>query len=386
MVGLIDLVQTLTSPHPLDRYLELVRPTLTLRDMRAEITHVRHSASDSVTLTLRPTWQWTGHRAGQYVQVGVLIDGVKHTRCYSPIDAQGRGNRRLRLTVKAHSHGLVSQYLYRHATPGMVVDLAPAAGTFALPDPRPERVLLISGGSGITPVLSMLRTLDREKHSGAVVFLHYAKAPEAVPHRAELEDIAARHDNFRIELRYPSCGVGERLGDPGAPAASADAAAAPDGMPWSCAADARPVGYFDYDTVEQLAPWFATGETFVCGPPALMDSVRRVYQAEGLEDRLHTEEFVLSTTPVDPADVTGTTTFSASGVQQANAGASLLEQAESAGLTPDYGCRMGICFSCTAVKRSGCTRDLRTGELDRDPDQPIQLCVSAAVGDVDIEI
>ncbi|WP_280276964.1 ferredoxin reductase [Nocardia wallacei] len=367
MVGLIDLVQTLTSPHPLDRYLELVRPTLTLRDMRAEVTHVRHSASDSVTLTLRPTWQWTGHRAGQYVQVGVLIDGVKHTRCYSPVDAQGRGSRRLRLTVKAHSHGLVSQYLYRHAAPGMVVDLAPAAGTFALPDPRPDKILLISGGSGITPVLSMLRTLDREKHPGAVVFLHYAKAPEAVPHRTELTDIAARHGNFHIELRYPSRGAGERLGSP-------------------VAAEARPVGHFDYDTVEQLAPWFATGEAFVCGPPALMDSVRRVYQAEGLENRLHSEEFIISTTPVDPADVTGTTTFSASGVQQANAGASLLEQAESAGLTPEYGCRMGICFSCTAVRRSGCTRDLRTGELDGDPDQPIQLCISAAVGDVDIEI
>ncbi|WP_024803117.1 ferredoxin reductase [Nocardia sp. BMG51109] len=416
MRGLVDLVQTLTSPHPIDRYLELVRPTLTLRDMRAEITHVRRSAPDSVTLTLRATRQWSGHRAGQYVQIGVLIDGVKHTRCYSPIDTQGRRDRHLRLTVKAHPDGLVSQYLFRHAAPGMVVDLAPAAGAFALPDPRPNRILLISGGSGITPVLSMLRTLADENYPGKLVFLHYAASPEAVPHRPELEDIAQRHNNFRIELRYPSRAVGERPGSPGSDAAprtageteraadslpvdpasggsgptdvaaQADSADASGGAPWSCAAPARPVGYFGYDTLEQLAPWFAAGEAFVCGPPALMTAVRRVYRAEGLDDRLHTEEFTLSAPPVDPAGVTGATTFSVSGVRADNTGDSLLNQAESAGLTPEYGCRMGICFSCTAVRRSGCTRNLRTGELDGDPDQPIQLCINAAVGDVDIEI
>ncbi|MCM6778904.1 ferredoxin reductase [Nocardia sp. CDC159] len=368
MVGLIDLVQTLTTPHPLDRYLELVRPTLTVRDLRAEITEVRRSTPGSVTLTLRPNRQWTGHRAGQYVQVGVLINGVKHTRCYSPIDPQGR-DRRLRLTVRAHEGGLVSQYLYRAAEPGMVVDLTPAAGSFALPAPRPEKILLISGGSGITPVLSMLQTLAAENYPGKLVFLHYAKAPERVPHRAELDAIAQRHINFRIALVYPSLELAEQL----------------DGAPW---VDAAPLagGYFDYDQLERIAPWFAQAETFVCGPAALMSAVRTVFEAEELENRLHTEEFTLTTAPVDPAEVTGATTFSASGVRADNTGASLLEQAEDAGLTPEYGCRMGICFSCTAVKRSGCTRDLRSGELHNDPDQPIQLCVSAAVGDVDIEI
>ncbi|MFF0493667.1 ferredoxin reductase [Nocardia sp. NPDC003482] len=369
MVGLIDLVQTLTSPHPIDRYLELVRPTLTLRDLRAEVIDVRRATPGSVTLTLRPNRQWSGHRAGQYVQIGVLIDGVKHTRCYSPVDPQGHRDRLVRLTVKAHEQGLVSRYLHRNAKPGMVVDLAPAAGSFALPDPRPDKILLISGGSGITPVLSMLRTLAAENHAGKVVFLHYAKSPEEVPHRGELDAIAQRHPNFRIALSYPSLGLAEQL----------------DGAPWSCA-EPLVSGYFDYDQLERVAPWFADAQTFLCGPPALMTAVRTVFEAENLTDRLHTEEFVVTTTPIDPDEVEGTTTFSASGVRSDNAGASLLEQAENAGLTPEYGCRMGICFSCTAVKRSGCTRDLRNGELHNDPDQPIQLCISAAVGDVDIEI
>ncbi|MFI6867654.1 ferredoxin reductase [Nocardia sp. NPDC050406] len=358
MVGLLDLVQTLTSPHPLDRYLELVRPTLTLRDMRAEITHVRRhpapgSAEGSVTLTLRPTRQWAGHLAGQYVQIGVVIDGVRHTRCYSPVNTQGRRDRHIELTVKAHPNGLVSQYLNAHAIPGMVVDLAPAAGVFHLPEPRPDKIVLISGGSGITPVLSMLRTLAAESFAGKVVFLHYNRSPEMVPHRAELEAIAMQHTNFRIELLYPERDADDR---------------------------------FSYDQLERFAPWFATAQTYLCGPPGLMSAVRTAYEAEQLGDRLHSEEFTLSLAPADTEAAEGDITFSGSGITAANSGETLLEQAENAGITPEYGCRMGICFTCTAVKRSGCTRNLKTGEIDNDPDQPIQLCINAPVGDVDIAI
>ncbi|WP_227999131.1 ferredoxin reductase [Nocardia australiensis] len=373
MVGLIDLVQTLTTPHPLDRYLELVRPTLTARDMRAEITHVDRSVPESVTLTLRPTRQWRGHAAGQYVQIGVVIDGVRHRRCYSPIDVAGRRDRQIQLTVKAHPNGLVSRYLHRTAAPGMVVDLTPAAGVFRLPDTRPDRVVLIGGGSGITPVLSMMRTLADEGYRGDLTFLYYAQAPELVPHRVQLTALAERFENFRVELRYPghSARGSERLGrGAGEPSARLEGAAR----------------YFDYDELAHVAPWFADAQTFMCGPPGLMNAVRKVYEAEQLADRLHSEEFTLSVPPVDAGEAFGTVSFSGSGISTANDGAVLLEQAEAAGLTPEFGCRMGICFSCTAVRRTGCTRNVRTGETDSDPDQPIQLCVSAPVGDVDIDI
>ncbi|WP_083864932.1 ferredoxin reductase [Nocardia brevicatena] len=371
MVGLIDLVQTLTAPHPLDRYLELVRPTFTLRDMRAQITDVCRSVPGSVTFVLRPTRQWRGHLAGQFVRLGVLIDGVKHTRCYSPVNSQARGDRRIELTVKAHPNGLVSQYLYHHAAPGMVVDLAPAAGVFHLPDPRPERVVLISGGSGITPVLSMLRTLADENHVGEVLFLHYARSPQVVPYRAELETLTQRHAGLRIELRYTQQATRQRT--------ASDTAA-----PRTCAATAP--SRFGYDELERVAPWFAQAQTYVCGPPSLMSAVRTVYEAEQLDDRLHTEEFTVTAAPTDPTDARGEVTFFGSGVTAENTGATLLEQAESAGLTPTYGCRMGICLSCTVIRRSGCTRNIRTGELDSDPDRPIQLCINAPVGDVDVAI
>lgn len=213
--------------------------------------------------------------------------------------------------------------------------------------------MLISGGSGITPVLSMLRTLANEGYRGRILFLHYNRSPEWVPHRQELEAIAMQHGNIQVECRYP---------------------------------ETRSDAHFGYDELESLAPWFPSAQTYLCGPPGLMAAVRTVYESEELGDRLHSEEFTLATTVVDPADAEGKVNFSGSGVVAENTGESLLDQAESAGLSPQYGCRMGICFTCTAVKRSGCTRNLRTGELDSDPDQPIQLCINAPVGDVDIAI
>src|SRR6201995_418292 len=151
----LRLLEALATPHGVDRYLELVSPMLTVRELRAEVTEVRRPTADTVTLTLRPTRQWRGFRAGQFVQLTIDIDGVRRTRCYSPSCSQYRADGRIELTVKAHPDGLVSNHLVATARPGLVVGLSQADGTFCLPDERPDRIVLISGGSGITPVLAM---------------------------------------------------------------------------------------------------------------------------------------------------------------------------------------------------------------------------------------
>ncbi len=130
---LLSLLEALATPHAVDRYLELLDPMATARDMRARVVRVERPTSDSVVLDLRPTRQWRGFAAGQFVQLGVVIDGVRHTRCYSPTGAQGGARDSIRLIVRAHPGGLVSQYLVREAAVGMVLDLSTAAGEFTLP-------------------------------------------------------------------------------------------------------------------------------------------------------------------------------------------------------------------------------------------------------------
>ena len=345
MSKLASIAEALLTPHGVDRYLELVDPMLVRREIRGVVTDTRRQTADSVTLTVRPSRAWRGFTAGQYVRVSVDIDGVRRTRCYSPAGSQHRDG--LELTVKADPQGVVSRHLCTNARPGLVLGLSQADGRFVLTAPRPERLVLISGGSGITPVLSMLRTLADEDYRGEVVFLHYANGAEAVLYQEEL----ARR--------------GAVLG-------------------YTRAAGGTLRGYFSREHLKAVAPWYDTAETYVCGPKPLLDAVRAVYAADGIGERLHTEDFTPPELALDTAGAAGRVRFARSGKEIGNSGRPLLEQAEEAGLSPEHGCRMGICFSCTKVKTAGTVRNAVSGELSADHDEEIQLCISVPVGDVEI--
>lgn len=348
-----DLVDLLTGPHGVDRYTELVDPTWTQGEARAKVVDVRRTTPRSVTLTLAPNESFmSAHtvKAGQYVNVALDIDGRRHTRCYSPANVEGSST--LELTIGRHGDGseggLVSNHLYEQARRGMVVGLSGVGGDFVLPAERPRRILLVSGGSGITPVMAMLRTLVAEGHlqnQGAeIAFVHYARTEAEACYRDELTAMPG----VRVLHGYTRSGAGDLTGRFG-PQHLATAMPAPDAV-------------------------------FVCGPTALVDAVR-----EHCEN-VYTESFVppVITAPANPSG--GRITFADSGVDVVDDGRSLLEQAESAGLTPENGCRMGICHTCTRRKVSGTVRSLTTGAVSTAPDENIQICVSVPVGDVDLSL
>jgi ferredoxin-NADP reductase len=345
---LASLAEALLTPHGMDRYLELVDPMLVRREVRGLVTAVRKQTPDSVTLTVQPSRAWPGFTAGQYVRLQVAIDGVRRTRCYSPCGSQ-HASGELEFTIK--EQGLVSGHLNREIGVGSVVGLSTPDGTFTLPATRPGRVLLISGGSGVTPVLAMARTLVDEGHPGEIVFLHYSNGPSDVLYRTELAELAARHPGLRVVHAYTHAKTG---------------------------GDLR--GFFSPEHLEAAAPWYRDAETYVCGPQPLMDAVR-----DQLGERVHTEEFTPPTLTFDTANAEGQVRFKRSGRECANSGKPLLEQAEEAGLSPEHGCRMGICFSCTQLKTAGRVRNAKTGEVSGEEDEEIQLCISVPVGDVEID-
>src|SRR6202012_6042975 len=141
-----DLVNLLTGPHGVDRYTELLAPTWTRGEGRAKVVDVRRTTPRSVTLVLAPNDAFADTlSAGQYVNLAVEIDGRRHTRCYSPANAEGSAH--LELTIGHHDGGLVSTFLFESARRGMVVGLAGVGGDFVLPggngEPRPRRILFI---------------------------------------------------------------------------------------------------------------------------------------------------------------------------------------------------------------------------------------------------
>jgi stearoyl-CoA 9-desaturase NADPH oxidoreductase len=343
-----DLVDLLTGPHGVDRYTELVTPTWTLGEARAKVIDVRRATPRSVTLTLTPNEAFTSThtvKAGQYVNLTVDIDGRRHTRCYSPANAEGSAN--LELTIGHHEGGLVSNYLYERARRGMVVGLAGVGGDFVLPAERPRRILFVSGGSGITPVMAMLRTLIAEGHRGEIAFVHYARSAAEACYRDEL---AAHKDlpGARVLHGYTRSDTGDL------------------------------VGRFDADHLAAAMP--SPDAVFVCGPTSLIEAVREHC------DNVCTESFVppASEAPANPSG--GRITFADSGIDVVDDGRSLLLQAESAGLAPQNGCRMGICHTCTRRKTAGTVRNLVTGAVSTAADDEVQICVSVPVGDVDLSI
>jgi ferredoxin-NADP reductase len=351
------LLEALAYPHGVDRYVELLRPPLVKGEVRAEVTAVRRQTPRSVTLELRPNRSWRGLRAGQFVGVSVEIDGVRETRPYSPAGSQHAPDGALELTVSTHPEGKVSRYLRDRAHPGMIVGLSQADGAFVLPDRRPERVLLISGGSGVTPVMAMLRTLCDEGFEGEIGFLNYARSLDLALYGAELDRLAEDQRGLRVARGFTRGGGGAALS-----------------------------GRFRREHLRAVISAHADAATFVCGPPALIDSVGVVWAQDGLAEPA-VETFTASALPSFDTDLAeGIVSFAASGREAANSGLVLLEQAEDAGLSPEHGCRMGICNTCSSRKRAGTVRNVITGELSSAGEEQIRICVSVPVGDVALDL
>ena len=340
------LVDILVGPHGVDRYLELIDPSLTVHDARAEVVAVRHQTRRSVTLTLKPNAAFEGFRAGQFIKVGIEIDAVRRTRTYSPVAAADDGL--LEITVTLRDRGLVSQHLIDNARPGTIVHLSDAGmGTFTLPDALPARVALISGGSGITPVLSMLRDLLASGYDGEIEFVHYARTRADQLYRDELSLLIEQHPG--LSARYYATREGdERFSERTL------------GRRWG--ADA------------------ACAYVAVCGPPALLDAVKAHHPDAA------SETFTPPVIAVADTAQAGTLRFTKTGTETEITTGTLLEQAEAAGLTPEFGCRMGICHSCTCRKTAGAVKNILTGEVTTEEDEDIQICVSIPAGDVALEL
>jgi ferredoxin-NADP reductase len=350
----------LTSPHGVDRYLELVNPMWAATEVRARVVDIHRENPDSdgaavATLTLQPTSTWRGHRAGQYVQVGLDVPGVarRFTRCFSISSAASAPGERFTLTIRAHDEGQVSKYLVHEARPGQLLHLSQAQGEFTLTEspatPTNNRLLMISGGSGITPVMSQLRMLLRDGYDGhagrKVTFVHFARSREDLIFAEELDRIAADHNGVDVHLFF-----GGEL--------------------------------FTRDRLAWIAPRFADTDTWACGPAGLIELVRAAYGETN--PRLRVEFFKAPTVASGSAE--GSLAFTRAGNVVDNDGTSILEQAEAAGLAPEFGCRMGICFSCTARKTEGTVRNVVSGEESSLPDEDIRICVSAPVGDCTVDL
>ena len=194
-------LESFFSPLLPDDYLTMINPLWTTREVRGRIEEIVKETDDAVTVVIKPGWDWPGHEPGQYLRIGIVVDGVHHWRAYSLTSDPEREDGCISITPKCVDDGAVSPYLVRKCGPGTIVKLSDVEGQFTLPDPVPEKLLFISAGSGITPIMSMLRHLDREDQLNDVVVIHSARTEDDIIFGDQLRTLADKHDGFELHLQ-----------------------------------------------------------------------------------------------------------------------------------------------------------------------------------------
>ena len=341
----------LTTPLMPDDYLKLFNPLWSARELRGRVEKVINETERAATLVIKPGWGWSlDHAPGQYIGIGVEIDGKYHWRSYSLSSVPLHENGTVSITIKAMPEGFMSDHLVNGLAPGTIVRLAAPQGDFVLPDPPPAKMLFIVGGSGITPVMSMLRTLDRRDSVPDAVLVYSAVNEDDMMFVHELRVLAMRFKSFRFYERFTD-------------------------------AD----GILTPDQIDKACPDWLERETWACGPAPMLDAFSEHFEEHDRIKHLHIERFSLAT--VDSEASGGMVTFGDSGPSVHVDGATtLLEAGEKAGVNMLFGCRMGICHTCDVPLQSGRVRDLRTGEEHDNPNEYIQTCVSVAAGDCTLRV
>ncbi len=345
-------MRSLFSPLLPDDYLELIDPLWSTRELRGRIERIVPETAEAATVLIRPGYEWGGHLPGQYLRIGVIVDGVHHWRAYSLTSEPGRPDGCIGITPKLVDGGKVSPYLVRDAHPGEVVRLGGVEGTFVLPDPAPEKLLFISAGSGITPIMSMLSSLHGRGAVGDVVHVHSARSAEGVIFAERLHELEAAHEGFELRLRL----TGEQ-------------------------------GRMTPADLDTLCPDWRRRHTFASGPGEMLDALTRHWELEGDPALLEMERFQPLIGGETGGGEGGGIRFAKSRVEAVCDGATpILVAGEEAGAPLPYGCRMGICHTCVGELRQGRVRDLRTGEVHGSEGEMVRTCVNAPEGPIEIAL
>jgi len=354
---LVQLAEAATTPLLPEDYLDLFHPLRRGAALRGKVVEVVPETRDAATIVIRPGADWAGHVPGQYVRVGIDVDGVREWRAYSLTHGPRRdGN--ISITVKAVADGKVSHHLVHGTGPGTLVHLEQATGDFVLPaELDGTRLLFVTAGSGVTPVVGMLRNLFPSTDEGVIIPARSRGTDIVVVHVAPSEPDSI----FAADLR------------------ALDAAGAIRLVPRYD--DVH--GLLDVADLSDLVPDLAERTTYACGPGGLLDAIQDHHDRAGLP--LFTEQFRVTT--VAPGEG-GEVTFGRTGaVVQADGATPILEAGEGAGVLMPSGCRMGVCYGCVVPLKEGVVRDLRSGDLTTavagETDNGgvlVQTCINAAAG------
>ena len=318
----------------------------------ARVVARHEEARGSVSLTLKPNRRFNGFKPGQHLNLTAEVDGARVTRSYS-FTQPPRADGLLRLTIKQVEGGRLSTALCA-LQPGAVVELGEAWGEMTLPQ-RPGRYLFLAAGSGITPLMSLSLALEQNPQAEATL-VYWAQHRDELCFAEELRQLSARQPRFQVvfaltrELRRREGELDRRL---------------------------------DAGLLEALAPDLSGLQVYACGPRGFVEQARLLTQERA--QRFHGEAF----TPPEMAagDQRVRVNLRSSGRSiEVPTGMPLLAALEAQGLSPAYGCRMGLCNTCACRLVEGVGQNLNSGETIAEPGSEMRICISAARSDLTLDL
>jgi ferredoxin-NADP reductase len=309
--------------------------------------------------------------AGQFLNVSLLINGKKVNRSYTIATPPTRDDH-VELTIKREERGAASVHVHDMLAVGNTIDVSAPAGRFSFKDHEADSVLLIAGGVGITPVMSILRDLTDRAWGGAIDLLFTVRTMEDIIFRDELKTLEQQHPNVKVHLTL-----------------TRDAPVDWHGLRGRITAEMLRTAI---DRLDQRL-------CFICGPNEMAAAAREALVAAGVgANRIRVESFTpAAAVAMDrgvaakdelPSAEPGTVTFVQSNQSAPLPGnKSILEVAESIGVSIDYDCRSGICGRCRVKLSAGdVTMDVQDALSDADiADGFILACQARSAGDVSVD-
>lgn len=309
---------------------------------------------DVISITLAPDAKWKGFKPGQYVQIGIEINGVHYHRIFSissgitEFEQQGT----IRLTIQKQSFGKVTTYIFEHLSEGSYLSISDAMGDFTIDKLERENTLMIAGGVGITPLLSILKTGERIKET---TLMYYATSLKPHLMEQELNEVKSLQSNISVQL-----------------------------------VNSDKEGFFCKRHLEQYCPEFLNMNILLCGPTAMDSHVRNVLENERFDMQYCYAESFTAAKPLEMED-TQVKEVKISMLKyhqtiHVNNDKTMLELLEDNGMQPKHGCRMGICNQCSCKKVSGVVYNLQDRKLSGTGEEYIKICTTVPVGDIEIDL
>ncbi len=317
----------------------------------ATLTAVTLETHDTKSYFFQPSEPLNAYKAGSHINIAFEVDASTVSRTYtlssSPKHAAG-----FTITVKRVTGGQASNWLFDNLNVGDQLLVSQPQGDFVLPYQPAGKLLMLSAGSGITPVMSMLRYLTETGNRSDILFLHYAQSPDDIIFQHELKTLAANHTNISVH-----CSV-ER----------------------GSTTDALHQGRISKQQLATIVPDILEREVYLCGPQPFMKATLAILNKLAFDPtQLHLENFTADLDAAVELGYSAALTFTSLDRSiQATPSKTLLQEAEAVGLQPAAACRMGICRTCRCKKQSGTTINLVTGEESSQENDYILPCVSVA--------